>query len=277
MNVNSHPYLRRFYSEHIPSASPGSDAFGIEMRAAFTPIPRISRRDAHAYIDAVQKDIVRDYGAFSYKQFKRRLVEAIATLHKLSENSPHAVREVAYFHPDGKPVYVQTAYKYLPPRRRHREKVLDVQVNYNHVPQWMSQPQEVVEQFVIRPDVFVHPEAPMYLSVYKRSNKQASLVASVGFRLLSRGRIRPIISINNVQGVSGKQSDLAELSRVFGEHWQVALVKKLIAYAKKNGLKVQGEKPWNFEEDQPLEKREKYRREYRRLVPRYEQTFHNAG
>lgn len=258
---NEHPHVELFYSRHLPGAVPGVLLLPDRFRRPFSLFPSINLVDLQSYLRVIRYDAVRDMGNLpSYQTFERKLVGRIRELHSFSTGR------------DARGIVWNAArvYEFLPPDHSFERKMSQVKLNTGHIRSWKRFPTVSLGNVSIKPEFFVHVEAPFALSIY-HGDKQ---VATGGFHLVDApdGR-KPVLSINNLQGAKGEFSILKELSGKLGENWRLFVARKLVEHAFQQGLPVQGELPRRFYRDAEFPSKAQYRRQVRQ----YEQAYRKLG
>ncbi|MFH0713913.1 MAG: hypothetical protein V1722_04710 [Candidatus Micrarchaeota archaeon] len=265
--VERHPQVKRFYEEFFPGLFTNS----FQGHEPFRRSPSLARKTALTWASLLKLDAVRETKNIPYYVFRRRLINGIKTLHTLSAREVRELNEVKV---DGRSMQPELAvaviYHGLPSATRSlSDKLEDTRLNFEHLTRWMKRPTRVTGRFVVRPQLFSHPEAPLYLVLEDSSTPSQEVLASFGFRLLRKGKRNAILSINNIQGGRGKKDELLLFSEQVGEPWYLHLGKEVFCYAKEHGFEVQGELP--------VSSTFMNQAQYARAAKHYEQTYHNLG
>ena len=280
MATGVHPNVRRFYERHLPGAEPQVSFLGnIGLREEFGRIPRLSRGHAHAYLTAIVDDAAAEFGGLPYPRFEKLLLSNLKKIVRLDgEITPKARRLLAEGPPHAQFFYLLDIFRHLPYENSLAQKLRDARLNVRHSGKWLELPEERAGAFAIRHHILAHPESPMFLLAERVGGKRQA-IATVGFHLLSSPGGRTTLSINNIQGVSGKAADLDLLSRKLGakegESWRDEMTRRVIAYARRRGFRVEGELP-------PRQRgiglgEQISEEEYARQVKRYKQLYRRLG
>lgn len=207
------------------------------------------------YFYALVRQAEKDFGDREYGEYERRLLKRVDALDRRVKKSGEDFHKI------------MNVFEDLPRERPYEQKLRDFAANLRHLGKWTASGKEQCEGFDIYPSRFEHPESPFSLTA---SEYTRGKTAAVGFRLLTNPR-GITLSINNIQGVQGNDTELRDLSKRLGESWRLALARRVIAYARRNGFAVQAE---DFSPGIALSAS---KGELKRISRQYVQTYRKLG
>lgn len=262
VDVRDNPHLKRFYALHIPEAAPGALNPIEGAKEAFGPFPAMTRLDAMKYLYFVGPDLVKDLVGLSYEEFEKGTASRLRMLHRLMQMGRTDQLTDRWS--------AEMIYNCLPAKRSFKAKLVDVAANQRHRAHWSFEPVAIGSGFAMHQSFFTHPESPFALEIVDRAGQQ---VATAGFRLL-RNPTGTVLSINSIQGVKGKATELQSLSNALNENWRVHLAKRLLEHARKHRFAVEGELPKKYSQGYLLPSQDS---EHARQQRQYAQTYQKLG